>query len=337
MAARAAVEPELSYEALEGESPDLSSLHRIAERLAKMHARARPVDAAPFLSRLADGSRRDGPAHELQRQLPHLHRRGQAGRVRQLEDGRGEDILFDLTRDVAALMRRGLSVEATSLANRYLDICPQGAAGWAVMPLFLSLHAEAAGNPALADGLLAPSPPRLIAIGGLSGTGKSTLSRLVANRAGRAQGSRVIRSDVFRKRLAGLPPEGRLPPGHYTRRSDQDTYEAMFDSAYEHLACGSSVVLDAVFMSRSEREVAQELALRARVPFLGIWLEAPERDRIQRVQAREGDASDATAEVVREQSRRSVGPLASWHRIRTNRQLEMIVATARGALERLAS
>jgi len=50
--------------------------------------------------------------------------------------------------------------------------------------------------------------------------------------------------------------------------------------------------------------------------------------------ARSGDASDAGVDVVREQSRRSVGELYGWHRMKANRPIEMLVAAARGALER---
>ncbi|RYE04323.1 MAG: aminoglycoside phosphotransferase, partial [Sphingomonadales bacterium] len=117
--------------------------------------------------------------------------------------------------------------------------------------------------------------------------------------------------------------------------NDQHTYQALFESADDHLACGNSVILDAVFMSRSERDVAAALAHRHRVPFTGIWLEAPERDRLARVAARSGDASDASVEVAREQSRRPVGVLADWHRIRVNRPIELIVSAARAALDRV--
>ena len=94
------------------------------------------------------------------------------------------------------------------------------------------------------------------------------------------------------------------------------------------------MILDAVFMSRSERDVAEAIALRRRVPFTGIWLEAPERDRIARVSTRSADASDATPEVVREQSRLSVGELAGWHRMRVNRPIDLIIPAARGVIER---
>ncbi|MCD2324191.1 AAA family ATPase [Sphingomonas sp. IC-56] len=333
MAARAAAGSPLLESLLGEPGIDVPILRRIADTLGRRHAAVPPATAQPFLGQLPALAHLPAQRSELHRQFDHLVRRGQQGRVRQLPGG-AADVLFDLARPGAELLGHALGLEASVLANRYLDVTPQGSTGWAMLPLFLSLHAAGSLDTRLAETILEPAPARLIAVGGLSGTGKSTLAQWLAPRAGRAPGARVLRSDVFRKRLAGVAPETRLPPGHYTPRSDRDTYEAMFQSADDHLACGSSVILDAVFMNRSERDVALALALKARVPFTGIWLEAPERDRIARVTARENDASDATATVVRDQSRRSVGELATWHRIRANRPLELIVAAARGALER---
>jgi predicted kinase len=313
---------------------DASALHAFAGALAAAHARAAPGDGAALLARIERLAKSDAQRRDLTRQLPLLRRRNTAKRVRQLQDGAPEDILFDLAGHLLQLVQRGLATEANILANRYLDVEPQGATGWATLPLLLSLRATEAGDAALAESALAPYPPRLVAIGGLSGTGKSTLSRLLGARLGRMPGARVLRSDVFRKRLAGLAPETRLPPAHYTRHSDEETYEALFESADDHIACGNSVILDAVFLSRSERDVAEAIALRRRVPFTGLWLEAPERDRVARVSARDGDASDATVEVVREQSRLSVGELAGWHRMRVNRPLDLIVPAARAVLDR---
>ncbi|AJP72245.1 AAA family ATPase [Sphingomonas hengshuiensis] len=316
---------------------DTSALHGAAERIAARHAAAPPGDFAAFRMRIEALATNAALQAELARQMPHMIRRAANRRVRDLPGMGSQDVLFDLAGTVAALLGAGHAADANSLANRYLDARPQGATGWALLPLFvaLRLREQDAQDPAAPrlDTLLAAASPRLVAIGGLSGTGKSTLARLLGCRLGRMPGARVLRSDVFRKRLAGLPPETRLPPRHYTRRSDQETFEAMFESADDHLACGSSVILDAVFMNRSERDVAEALAERARVPFSGFWLEAPERDRLARVVARTGDASDATEEVVREQSRRSVGEV-HWHRMRVNRPLDTIVVAARGVLER---
>lgn len=326
----ASAQREASLAALLGEGgPDMSAVQALADAIGRGHAAAPPANAEAFCAMLDAAARTPAQRLELNRHAPDLDRRAKAGRIRALAGD--EDVLYDLAMPLAALVGLGRAAEANQLANRYLDVTPQGATGWALLPLYLSLRADNAG---LADAILLPSPPRLVAIGGLSGTGKSTLARLIGHRIGRAPGGRVLRSDVFRKRLAGLPPETRLPSAHYTRLNDQHTYQALFESADDHLACGNSVILDAVFMSRSERDVAAAIAHRHRVPFTGIWLEAPERDRLARVAARCGDASDASIEVAREQSRRSVGELAGWHRIRVNRPIELIVSAARAALDR---
>ncbi|MCW3847410.1 AAA family ATPase [Sphingomonas sp. LB-2] len=324
----------LLSEVVERRDLDTALLLALADAVAAMHARAPAAASAP-------------PIAGLQRQAGTLASRAAAGRVRL---GHGDlrlshialteegalpfggsgapiDVLADLAVLLADLWERGLIVPANIVANRYVDVAPQGATGWALLPHLMAARAD---DHALAD----PVPPRLVAIGGLSGSGKSTLARQIGAFIGRAPGARVLRSDVFRKRIAGLPPEARLPASHYTAPMDEATWEALFESADDHLACGTSVVLDAVFMRRSERDIAEMLAEQRRVPFTGLWLEAPERDRIGRVMARSGDASDAGVDVVREQSRRSVGELYGWHRMKANRPIETLVAAARGALAR---
>lgn len=313
-------------------SLDVPALFAHAETLAQAHARA-PVAAAgaAFRQRLLELARTSAQRSMIALQGADLERRARAGRIRTFGDERPADILFDLAQPLAAWCAEGRHVEANIVANRYLDVSPQGAAGWGLLPLMLALHTE---DSEAADRMLTPSAPQLIVIGGLSGTGKSSLARLLGGHLGRRPGARVLRSDVFRKRVNGLPPETRLPARLYTARSNADTYEAMFESADDHLACGTTVILDAVFLNRSEREVAEALAQQARVPFTGIWLEAPEGDRLARVAGRTSDASDATAAVVREQSRRSVGDLFGWHRLRANRPMELILPAVRAIVER---
>jgi predicted kinase len=343
MAADAA-EGEPGFEALlDRGTLDAPALHALADRIAALHARAQPAgpDAiAAFRAALAAlAGRSFEQARELEAHAARLDTRAVMGRMRLLGDAaapNATDVLHDLALPLMELWRSGRAADASILANRYVDVAPQGATGWALLPLYVSLRATQAGDPDLAGELLRPAAPRLVAIGGLSGTGKSTLARLIAARKGRAPGARVLRSDVFRKRLAGVSPETRLPPAHYSAQNDAETWEALFQSADDHLACGNSVILDAVFMRRAERDVAEMLAQRHRLPFTGIWLEAPERDRLARVAARANDASDAGPEVVRDQSRRSVGELGYWHRMRVNRPLDMIVPAARAILDRPA-
>jgi predicted kinase len=334
----------LLSEVAERRDLDHALLMRLADRISALHAAAEivPGGGAGAIRAALPLQRAELAAHR-----EHLDERAAAGRFRRghgalrldhialTETGpepfgsqdTGIDILFDLANLLEDLWCRGLGQAANVIVNRYVDVLPQGARGWALLPLFLSIRANDVDQ-------LADSPPRLLAIGGLSGTGKSTLARALGGLMGRAPGARVLRSDVFRKRIMGLPPEARLPPSHYTAQSDAETWETLFESADDHLSCGTSVIIDAVFMRRSERDVVAMLADRARVPFTGLWLEAPERDRIARVNARSGDASDAGAEVVREQSRRSVGELYGWHRMRVNRPAETVIAAARAVIDR---
>lgn len=246
------------------------------------------------------------------------------------------DVLYDLAFLLMDLWQRGLRTAANIVFNRYLDLSPADETGVALMPLFLStraairahviaaedarLHDPAARAEAtrfldLALDLLTPVPPRLLAIGGLSGTGKSTLARRFGGGIGRAPGARVIRSDVLRKRLAGVAPEVRLAAEHYSAETNAQVYTALGASAATALGAGQAVIADAVFARLEEREAIAAIAGEMDVPFTGLWLEAPLPDRLDRLSARAADASDADAAVALRQAQMDVGDLSGWHRL----------------------
>src|ERR1700710_2141791 len=117
-----------------------------------------------------------------------------------------------------------------SAANRVLNryAARTGDIPLAGLPLFLSLRAmirahvlKATGQDgdaylAAAQRYLEPVPPIVIAIGGLQGTGKSTLARALAPELGPAPGALIVRSDETRKRLFATAPEARLPADAYS-------------------------------------------------------------------------------------------------------------------------
>jgi predicted kinase len=160
---------------------------------------------------------------------------------------------------------------------------------------------------------LQPSPPRLMAIGGLSGSGKTTRALQLAPELGRTPGAVVVRSDVERKRLAGIALEERMPRGSYTPEASAQTYAAIIDRAERVLRAGQSAILDAVFAKPEERAAVEALAERVGVPFEGLWLDVPKDVAQARVAARQGDASDATPAVVERQFGYDLGDI-SWRR-----------------------
>ena len=244
------------------------------------------------------------------------------------------DVLYDLAFLLMDLWQAGLREEANWLMNRYLDESDD-TDGLPLLPYFMALRASIraqvlatqAGMPGephneklaadaqayltLAMELLQPAPVRLLAIGGLSGSGKSTRAAAVAHQIGAAPGARILATDRIRKKLAGVTALTRLPAHSYTLESSQRVYSALYAQAARTLAEGYSVIADAVFSRLDERQAIERCATEAGVPFQGIWLETDPATLISRVEARRDDPSDATAQVVRAQLERGLGPL-SW-------------------------
>lgn len=160
-----------------------------------------------------------------------------------------------------------------------------------------------------------PGRPGLWAVGGLSGSGKSTWAAQMAPGFGRAPGAVILRSDIERKRLAGVAETQKLPPEAYTPEATRQVYARLRTLAARVLATGQSVVVDAVHARPDEREAIAEVARAAGVPFAAFWLDVPAEELVRRVEARTGDASDADASVVRHQLGYDLGDI-SWARAR---------------------
>jgi aminoglycoside phosphotransferase family enzyme/predicted kinase len=265
------------------------------------------------------------------------------------------DVLYDLAFLLMDLEHRGLRNFANLVFNHYLDRSDE-ADGIAALPFFASLRAairahvkatavedlpDSAARRAeialansylhLASELLSPAPVRLIAIGGLSGTGKSTLAAALAPAIGSFPGARVLRSDVIRKRLLGVKLEERCPDDGYTKEVTATVYARMRQLAADALACGHSVILDAVAANSTERAGFAEIAATAGVPFAGLWLEAPAALLETRIRNRRNDVSDATTEILRQQLGWDIGPI-EWTRLPVGGDLASCVAAARARL-----
>ena len=136
------------------------------------------------------------------------------------------------------------------------------------------LTAEARSYFDLALSLLEDRPVEFIAIGGLSGSGKSTVAEALAAHVGAPPGARVVESDRIRKAMHGVAAETRLPAKAYRAEVSEKVYREMAWRARLILADGGSVVVDAVFDAPRNRQLIEQVALDLGVPFRGIWLDA---------------------------------------------------------------
>lgn len=264
------------------------------------------------------------------------------------------DVLYDLAFLLMDLEKRGLRPQANAVFNRYLVDSGEWD-GLPLMPMFLANRAairshvagaarvqskgekadkqaqEARAYLDLALKLLTPPPPRLIAVGGLSGTGKSTLARALAPSFGAAPGAVTLRSDLIRKELAGVEPTTRLSPEAYTRAASTAVYARLCERAAQALAAGHAVVADAVFADPAERASIEAVARAANVSFHGLWLEGSQERLEARIASRRDDASDATVDVLRRQTGFDLGPM-NWARVNADGGAADTEARARAVL-----
>ncbi len=263
------------------------------------------------------------------------------------------DVFYDLAFLLMDLGNRGLARAANIALNRYLDITGD-TDGLRCLPLFLSVRAAIRSHVSaamaataqssvkqirsdacryldLALSYLSPPPPRLVAVGGISGSGKSRMARELAPYLGASPGARVARSDVLRKRLAGLGPLERLGAEGYTREMTEKTYRAVMEEAKTALACGHSAIADAVFSGPEERRAIARAAREAGVPFTGLWLEAPPEIMRERILKRTKNPSDATPDVMLAQLDYDFGDI-DWVRIDSSGSREATLARGRKAL-----
>ena len=266
------------------------------------------------------------------------------------------DVLYDLAFLIMDLIERGLSAAANIVLNRYLAETrrSEDLDALAALPLFLSLRAAirakvtaargaAAAEDArpaifraartyfdLARRLIAPPPPRLLAVGGLSGSGKSVLARALAPELPPAPGAVVLHSDVERKAHFGAGETERLSAEAYAPDITAAIYAALADKARRIIAAGHSAIVDAVFGQPQERAAVAA----AGAPFRGLYLTADLATRLARVTGRSADASDADAAVARAQEDYDLGAFdaRSWTLIDASGTPEETQARARAAL-----
>lgn len=267
------------------------------------------------------------------------------------------DVLYDLAFLLMDLSERGLQPAASTVFNRYLAQTrrDEDLDGLAALPLFLTIRAairskvtaallehakperkdeirrKAASYFRLAQKLIAPPPAMLVAIGGLSGTGKSQLARALAPQLGAAPGAVWLRTDVERKALFGRAETEPLPPEAYAKSVTAQIYDTVAGKARRIVAAGHSAIADAVYARPDERAAVAADARTAGVSFRGLFLAAPLETRVARVGSRAGDASDADAAIARQQESYALGAI-DWTLVDASGTPDQTLARAEAAL-----
>ena len=142
----------------------------------------------------------------------------------------------------------------------------------------------------------------------------------------------MIRSDEIRKRLCGVDPLQRLGPEGYTADVTQRVYATMTERAATVVRGGYAAIADAVFARPADRDVIEQAAAAAGVPFVGIWLDAPRDVLVERAALRQGDASDADAAVIQRQLDADTGWIL-WHRLDAAPALDQVIGQATAVIE----
>jgi uncharacterized protein len=268
------------------------------------------------------------------------------------------DVLYDLAFLLMDLLERGRRDTANIVFNRYLTQTrrTEDLDSLAALPFFISMRAAirakvtaarlerapASERNAIAESArayfafaaraIAPPRPKFIAIGGLSGTGKTRLAYALAPHVGPMPGAVVVRSDIERKALFGVAETEKLSEEAYVPAANERVYAALIDKARRIVGAGHAVIVDAVFARPNERAAMAAAAKSASAPLQGLFLTTDLAIRLARVGARTGDASDAGQEVARAQESYETGP-RDWRQIDASDSVEETCARARAALD----
>lgn len=169
---------------------------------------------------------------------------------------------------------------------------------------------------------------RLVMVGGLPGSGKSTIAAALSAHTGWP----VLRSDETRKRLAGVAAETSMAAdygaGIYTPEWSDATYRALLAEAEMLLERGRSVIVDASWTEIGHRNDATAIAMATASDVVPLICEAPVEVTDARLDARPGGSvSDADRRIAHEMAARG----RPWHEaavIDTSLSVDASVAVA---------
>ena len=239
------------------------------------------------------------------------------------------DVMSEVAFLLMDLIDHGLSAEGYHFLNSYLTLTGDYQ-GVQLLPLYLTYRSMVRAKVAaiqvsqhpdngdsaqdlirialeylkLAESFTSEKSPRIIITHGVSGSGKSTIAAKYAADSGAIH----IRSDVERKRLFGISPEESTPEEMkkdvYSPESTKRVYELLCQYGQSITSAGFTVILDATFLRKYQRDQIRKLAAEIDIPFqiMHCAISREEaRDRVRQRQAAGGDPSEAGVDVLEAQ------------------------------------
>ena len=184
--------------------------------------------------------------------------------------------------------------------------------------------------------VLARASPLLILMSGVAGSGKTWVARRIAPRIGAIH----LRSDIERKRLAGVAANADthsgLQQGLYSTQSSARVYARLQHAAQMALSGGFAVIVDASFLRHDDRMGFRDLAARAGARLALVRCAAPDevlRERVARRKRAGADASEADLEVLSWQ-RQNEEPITSEEGLQVW-EIDTSDPDGQGAMDRL--
>jgi predicted kinase len=148
----------------------------------------------------------------------------------------------------------------------------------------------------------------MIAVGGFSGSGKTSLARALQKEIANAV---HIDADATRREILGIAETGPFPEGSFTAEVTQRMIADMHRRVREALTAGKSVIVSSIFNTLPSRAEQERLAADGGALFSGLWLQADKSVLLDRVTRRVNDVSEAGAEVVHGQMSMDAGAI-TW-------------------------
>ncbi|MCQ2965362.1 MAG: AAA family ATPase [Alphaproteobacteria bacterium] len=269
------------------------------------------------------------------------------------------DTLYDFAFLLVDMESKGLRRLVSILFNHYMSLSGDWD-GVLALPLFLSCRAavnayvfaerssEIMDKPAsnlmanrayeqfvLAKRFLKQEKPILVACGGLSGSGKSRISREAAPYIGNPIGAVILRDDVIRKNLLKIDLEDYIPTDTYTDDQENLVFKTICEQCVQILKNGQSVVVDALFHNEKQRELIEKIARDLHIKFQGIWVDAPIEIRKERVMKRLRNPSDVKSpEELDAQLNIDVGYI-NWEKIDTSGDKMTTLSSVRSLIAKI--